>query len=231
MARRAVFIYEANDRIKKSAAQYSPGQNSFLSEVHNQAEMKKTTKESVKGLIACGKAAKECGIRIMGSISYPFISPWDGIIPIDTVKFIISSYRNAGVTEVSLSDTSGSGNPSIVYDRILELQKAFPDMSWMVHFHNTRGLGLANVLAAMQAGVTRIDSSFAGTGGCPYIKGAKGNIATEDLLFMLEGMGIETGVDFKKAIEIGKYVKALVKNIPTDSYQLDLAEAGEMLIL
>ena len=92
-------------------------------------------------------------------------------------------------------------------------------MDWMLHMHNTRGMGLANVVAAMEAGIDKIDTSLAGLGGCPYIKGATGNISTEDVLFMLDSMGIETGMDFEKIMEAGEKIIKLVNGIGTDSYQ------------
>src|SRR5450756_1226182 len=197
------------------------------SEAHNRAEMAKSTTESVEGLKECGRVARDNGVRIMGSISLPFISQWEGLIPLDTIKSIVNAFLDAGATEISLSDTSGLGNPALVYQRIMDLREAFPQVSWMIHFHNTRGVGLANVVAALQAGVARIDSSFAGTGGCPYIKGATGNISSEDLLFMLHGMGIETGIDFEKAMAIGQYVEKLVNGYAVDSYQLRLRKIEE----
>ena len=92
-------------------------------------------------------------------------------------------------------------------------------MDWMLHMHNTRGMGLANVVAAMEAGIDKIDTSLAGLGGCPYIKGATGNISTEDVLFMLDSMGIETGMNFEKIMEAGEKIIKLVNGVGTDSYQ------------
>jgi hydroxymethylglutaryl-CoA lyase len=122
-----------------------------------------------------------------------------------------------GIDEISLSDAAGLGDPKLIYSRFRELKKLFPDVSWTLHMHNTYGMGLAGIDAALRAGVTKFDSSLAGLGGCPYIDGATGNVATEDLVFMLESMGIETGVNFDLIVEAGKEAKRLVDGRGCDS--------------
>ena len=110
------------------------------------------------------------------------------------------------------------GDPNLIYDRIMALTEIFPDVSWMLHMHNTYGMGLAGVDAAFRAGIRKFDSSLAGLGGCPYIKGATGNVATEDLLYMFHSMGVETGIDLDKMIIAGQFVSSLVDGKGTDSY-------------
>lgn len=154
-----------------------------------------------------------------GSISLPFASQWEGVIPYEQIKEIVKAFIDAGATQISLSDSAGLGDPQLVYERTMALRDDFPEMDWMLHMHNTRGMGLANVVAAMEAGIDKIDTSLAGLGGCPYIKGATGNISTEDVLFMLDSMGIETGMDFEKIMEAGEKIIRLTKGVGTDSYQ------------
>jgi hydroxymethylglutaryl-CoA lyase len=111
---------------------------------------------------------------------------------------------------VSLGDTIGVANPRQVYDSCARLLDRFPDVTWTLHLHNTRDMALANVVAAMQAGVTRFDGAVGGLGGCPYAPGATGNVATEDLVNMLVEMGVETGVDLDALIAVAKVVQSLV---------------------
>jgi hydroxymethylglutaryl-CoA lyase len=186
---------------------------------HNKAGAGCSPLEAMKTFAESGRVARDNHMGFAGSISLPFASQWEGVIPFDFIKEIVKVFQDAGATQVSLSDSAGLGTPKMVYERTMALRDAFPDMEWMLHMHNTRGMGLANVVAAMEAGITRIDTSLAGLGGCPYIKGATGNISTEDVLFMLDSMGIETGMDFEKIMDAGAKIVKLVKGEGIDSYQ------------
>lgn len=175
---------------------------------------------ALKGFEEMKLVADREGIAMAGSISLPFRSPFPGedLIPMKTMIKIIQSFCDIGIWEISLSDAAGLGDAKLIYSRITKLRELFPDVSWMLHMHNTYGLGLAGVVAAMEAEVVKFDSSLSGLGGCPYIPGATGNVATEDLLFMLNLMGIETGIDLDKMVEAGKFVSRLVDGKGTDSY-------------
>lgn len=186
---------------------------------HNKAGAGRSPLESMKTFAESGQIARDNNMGFAGSISLPFASQWEGVIPYESIKEIVKAFADAGATQVSLSDSAGLGTPKMVYERTMALRNDFPEMDWMLHMHNTRGMGLANVVAAMEAGIDKIDTSLAGLGGCPYIKGATGNISTEDVLFMLDSMGIETGMDFEKIMEAGEKIIKLVKGIGTDSYQ------------
>ena len=140
--------------------------NVSASRAHNLANLNRTPEESVAGFKAAVDAAKDAGIAISGSISMPFGSPWEKEIPLSDVKSITQAYIDTGITEISLSDTAGVAYPSQVYNYCVEMAKEFPQVTWWMHFHNTRGLAIANIVAAMEAGFTRFDSSFAGAGGC-----------------------------------------------------------------
>jgi hydroxymethylglutaryl-CoA lyase len=192
--------------------------NVSASQEHHKAGTGSSPKEAMARFAECAKIANANGMELCGSISLPFISPFEGVIPMDTLKGIIHSFIDIGITEISLSDAAGLGNPKMIYQRSMEVRKIFPQVSWMLHMHNTQGMGLAGVTAAMCAGIAKLDSSLAGLGGCPYIEGATGNVATEDLVSMLNGMGIETGIDLKKLIIAGQFVEKLVDGKGTDSY-------------
>ena len=193
--------------------------NVSASNAHNQAGAGRSPLESMRTFAESGKIAEKNGMGFAGSISLPFASQWEGVIPYEQIKEIVKAFIDAGATQISLSDSAGLGDPQLVYERTMALRDDFPEMDWMLHMHNTRGMGLANVVAAMEAGIDKIDTSLAGLGGCPYIKGATGNISTEDVLFMLDSMGIETGMDFEKIMEAGEKIIRLTKGVGTDSYQ------------
>lgn len=193
--------------------------NVSASNAHNQAGAGRSPLESMRTFAESGKIAEENGMGFAGSISLPFASQWEGVIPYEQIREIVKAFIDAGATQISLSDSAGLGDPKLVYERTMALREDFPGMDWMLHMHNTRGMGLANVVAAMEAGIDKIDTSLAGLGGCPYIKGATGNISTEDVLFMLDSMGIETGMDFEKIMAAGEKIIRLTKGIGTDSYQ------------
>ena len=196
---------------------------------HNLANLNRTPAESVAGFAACVEKAKEYGIGISGSISMAFGSPWDREIPVQDVKDIVEAYLNVGVTELSLSDASGMAYPTQVFDLGTEMKKCYPQVSWWMHFHNTRGLGIANILAAMEAGFDQFDASFAGVGGCPFVPGAAGNVTTEDVLHMCDEMGVETGIDLDKAMAISRCVVEILGH-STDSYLLRAGKAKDLIL-
>jgi len=196
---------------------------------HNLANLNKTPKESMAGFKACAEAARKSGVNISGSISMPFGSPWEYKIPVDDVRAIVDSYLDADIKELSLSDASGMAVPNQVYDLCTSMQKYYPEVRWILHFHNTRGMGIANIFAGMQAGIDCFDSSFGGIGGCPFVPGAAGNVASEDLLHMCEEMGIETGIDLDMVIDIAKTVRVLVgHDLP--SFVLKAGKNSDLLL-
>jgi isopropylmalate/homocitrate/citramalate synthase len=139
--------------------------------------------------------ARREGLRVRGYVSTGFGCPYEGAVPPERVLEVAVRLVDAGCDEVSIGDTIGVAVPTQVADVVGRLARAIPVDRLAVHLHDTRGTALANVLAALQEGVGIVDSSAGGLGGCPYAPGASGNLATEDLLYMLHGMGIETGVD------------------------------------
>lgn len=193
--------------------------NVSASRQHNLKNLNMTPEESVAGFQSCVDATTQNGVAISGSISMPFASPWEGRIPLEDVDAIVRAYLDVGITEISLSDTSGMAVPKQVYEMCDHVRSAYPQVSWWLHFHNTRGLAMANIVAAMEAGMTQFDSSFAGLGGCPFVPDAAGNISTEDVLHMCDESGVATGVDLVKLMALSRKIQGLLGH-GADSYVL-----------
>lgn len=202
--------------------------NVSASRQHNLKNLNMTPEESVAGFASCVDAAVKNGIAISGSISMPFASPWEGRITEEDVDAIIEAYLKVGITEISLSDTSGMAVPNQVYNLCCHIKEKYPQATWWLHFHNTRGLAMANIMAAMEAGMDRFDSSFGGLGGCPFVPGAAGNISTEDVLHLCEESGIDTGIDITKVIELSRKLKELL-NHDMDSYILRAGRSCDLI--
>jgi hydroxymethylglutaryl-CoA lyase len=186
------------------------------SETHNQKNVKMSISDSLKGFRNIAGKAITHGIRMRGYIVTAFGCPYQGRIPQEKVEFIVEEYKKLGVHEIALGDTTGMANPVQVVRMVSRVSPRLGKTSFALHFHDTRGAGLANVLAALQEGVTVFDGSIGGLGGCPYAPGASGNVATEDLVNMLQEMGIETGVDLPKLIDCAKYAREIVqKDLPS----------------
>jgi hydroxymethylglutaryl-CoA lyase len=170
--------------------------NVFLSasESHNRANVNRSIEESLAGLEVVLPRAREVGLRCEGVISVAFGCPYEGHVPPERVFAIAQRLVAAGAQEIGFGDTTGMANPAQVR-AFFEQARAELDVELTAHFHNTRGQGLANVLAALEAGIDSFESSFGELGGCPVPAGATGNIATEDLVSMLHEMGIATGID------------------------------------
>jgi len=194
---------------------------------HNLSNFNCTPKETVAGFKECKELADTNGIEVSAAIATSFGCPFEGKIPIEQVDSVVTSFLELGISEMSLSDTTGVAHPSQVYDYCSHFGKKYPNVAWNLHFHNTRGMALANVLAGMQAGVIRFDSAFAGLGGCPFAPGASGNVASEDLLHMLCEMGIETGIDLDKAIQTGKFVQSILGH--ADSTVLKAGKTSDLI--
>jgi len=171
--------------------------NGFLSasETHNQKNVGRSVSESLAGLRTTFTHAMAEGLRCEGVISTSFGCPYEGHVPVSRVLDVAAALADAGAVEVGFGDTTGMANPVQVRSFFAAAFERLPGVELTAHFHNTRGQGLANVLAALEAGVESFESSFGELGGCPVPAGATGNIATEDLVSMLHEMGISTGVD------------------------------------
>jgi hydroxymethylglutaryl-CoA lyase len=186
--------------------------NGFLSasETHNQRNVGRSVAESLSGLRRTFARALDEGLRCEGVISTSFGCPYEGHVPVDRVLDIASALADAGAAEVGFGDTTGMANPLQVRRFFEVARDRLPGVELTAHFHNTRGQGLANVLAALEAGVESFESSFGELGGCPVPAGATGNIATEDLVSMLHEMGISTDVDLGGLIEASRAVQRVL---------------------
>ena len=203
--------------------------NVSASRQHNLKNLNMTPEESVAGFADRVRAAGESGIAISGSISMPFASPWEGRIPVSDVEVIVEAYLKVGITEISLSDASGMAAPAQVFGLCSHVREKYPQVTWWLHFHNTRGLAMANIMAAMEAGMTRFDSSFGGLGGCPFVPGAAGNISTEDVLNFCEESGIATGIDLEQVMELSRSLRRLLGH-DLDSYVLRAGRARDLIL-
>jgi hydroxymethylglutaryl-CoA lyase len=177
--------------------------NVFLSasETHNRKNVNRSIEESLAGLERVLGRARDEGLRCEGVISVAFGCPYEGHVPPERVFAIASRLRDAGAAEIGFGDTTGMANPVQVREYFPEARAALgEEVELTAHFHNTRGQGLANVYAALEAGVDSFESSFGELGGCPVPRGATGNVATEDVVSMLHEMGIETGIDLPALI-------------------------------
>ncbi len=180
------------------------------SESHNKNNVNMSVAESLSVFREAARIALDNGMRVTGSIATAFGCPFEGWVLPQKVEEIAQEYLTMGVREVSLADTTGMAAPSQVIDMVSRLRGRFKDVEFRLHFHNTRGAGMANVLAALFEGITIFDGSIGGLGGCPYAPGATGNIPTEDMVHMLESMGIDTGIDLSKLIDGAKMVQELL---------------------
>jgi hydroxymethylglutaryl-CoA lyase len=186
--------------------------NCFLSasETHNRKNVNRSIEESLSGLEQVLRRAREAGLRCEGVISVSFGCPYEGHVAPERVFEIARRLVAAGAHEIGFGDTTGMANPRQVREFFAAAFEALPGVELTAHFHNTRGQGLANVLAALEAGVESFESSFGELGGCPVPAGATGNIATEDLVSMLHEMGVETGVSLEALLEAARSAQRIL---------------------
>src|SRR4051794_39687223 len=176
--------------------------NLFLSasETHNRRNVNRSVEESLRGIERVVARARDAGLRCEGVISTSFGCPYEGHVPLERVFAIAERLAGVGCEEVAFGDTTGMANPMQVREFFESAFDRLDGIELTAHFHNTRGQGLANVLAALDVGVRSFESSFGELGGCPVPRGATGNIATEDLVSMLHEMGVETGISLEKLV-------------------------------
>jgi hydroxymethylglutaryl-CoA lyase len=187
--------------------------NVFMSasETHNRMNVNRSIAESLAGLEAVLGRAREAGLRCEAVLSTSFGCPYEGEVPPERVLELAARLRDAGAQEIGFGDTTGMANPRQVRRFFAAARESLGEgVELTAHFHNTRGQGLANVLAALEAGVESFESSFGELGGCPVPAGATGNIATEDLVSMLHEMGISTGIDLPALLACARRVQELL---------------------
>lgn len=180
------------------------------SESHNQKNVNRSVEESLKGFEEVARIAEDAKIPVHGAIATSFGCPFEGDVPVENVVKVAKFYQDVGFHGLSFGDTTGMATPLLVRERVQAVRDAAPKLDMILHFHNTRGIGLANVMAGLDEGVDKYESSFAGIGGCPFAPKATGNICTEDLVYLLHEMGLETGVDLRKLMGIACDVEEVV---------------------
>jgi len=176
------------------------------SETFSQKNINCTIDESLGRFEPVMAAARDANIRVRGYVSCVVGCPYEGDVPPDKVRHVAAQLMQMGCYEVSLGDTTGVGTPADIQRVIDACSAEIPIEQLAVHLHDTYGQALANIYAALEMGISVVDSAIAGLGGCPYAKGASGNVATEDLVYMLNGLGIEHGVDLEELLEAGSYI-------------------------
>lgn len=181
-----------------------------ISESHNMKNVRRTVKESIAEINDISRLMQQEGKKVTVSLSTTFGCPFEGITPIENLIEVIGSLKSNSISSFALSDTTGMANPKQVFEYTTQLRSSFPNQEFTLHLHNTRGMGLANLIAGYQAGITKFDASTGGIGGCPFAPGATGNVCTEDVVHMFEQMGIETGIDLNQLINISKGLESLL---------------------
>lgn len=174
------------------------------SEAHNKANVNRTVDESLVNLRELVIAHPELSVRV--DVATAFGCPYSGITPPENVLRILKEAEELEITEITLCDTIGIANPAQTADLIELVKEKFPKMNITLHLHNTRGMALANMTAAVERGITRFETSIGGLGGCPFAPGSEGNAATEDAVYMFEQMGIRTGIDLDKLVDVVGYI-------------------------
>jgi hydroxymethylglutaryl-CoA lyase len=193
------------------------------SEAFSQKNINCSIAESLKRFEPVAKEALNQGLLLRGSISCSLGCPYEGLISPQTVQQVAQSFLDMGCHEIDIADTIGVGTPNQVKSLYEFLGKSIPLNKLSGHFHDTYGQSLANIYAALEVGIRIFHSSVAGLGGCPYAKGATGNVATEDVLYMLAGLGIETGIDFEKVVDCGQFISQAI-------HRKNLSKAGSAII-
>ncbi|MEB0006251.1 hydroxymethylglutaryl-CoA lyase [Pseudomonas sp. MH9.2] len=180
------------------------------SQTHNLANMRMRCEQSLTAFADVVALARGTSLGLNASIATAFGCPFEGVTSEDRVMQIVDAYLELGMQGITLADTTGMANPRQVYRLVQRVLTQVPASMLTLHFHNTRGLGLSNVLAAYEAGARRFDASLGGLGGCPFAPGASGNICTEDLVNLCEEMGIHTGTDLPHLLEMSRRLPALL---------------------
>jgi hydroxymethylglutaryl-CoA lyase len=190
------------------------------SETHNKKNVNKTIAATLEAFGEVVPPALERGMRVRAYVSTVYGCPYEGAVNPDKALELCRALRAMGCYQISLGDTIGVANPRQVRDVLSRVLADTPIEAVAVHFHDTRGTALANILVAVEMGITTVDAALGGLGGCPYAPGASGNVATEDVIYMLEEMGVKTGVDLEKLIDCSRLASTLVGHeMPSKYYR------------
>ena len=190
------------------------------SETHNKKNINKTIAQTLTAFRETVPPALAAGVRVRAYVSTVFGCPYEGAVDPARALELARALRDLGCYQISLGDTIGVANPRQVRDVLSRVLAEIPKPEVAVHFHDTRGTALANILVAVEMGITTVDAALGGLGGCPYAPGASGNVATEDVVYMLEGMGVRTGVDLDRLVDCARLASTLVGHeVPSKYYR------------
>jgi hydroxymethylglutaryl-CoA lyase len=191
------------------------------SESHCQRNVQMTINQAILQTRQVASQALQAGITVRSAVAMAFGCPFDGAVSLQAVERICQSMVDCGIVQITLADTAGLAHPGQVKSLVEQLKSRLPGVSWGLHFHDTRGLALANIYAALESGVDLFESSIGGLGGCPFVPGATGNVATEDLVNMLEMMGVETGISLEGLLTASSEVQHLLgRDLPARIFAL-----------
>jgi hydroxymethylglutaryl-CoA lyase len=193
------------------------------SEAFSQRNINCSIEESIERFRPVAAAAHEAGVKVRGAVSCALGCPYQGEVSPDEVERVVMLMKAIGVDHCGIADTIGVGTPTHVQTVMARALKHYPLVEVSGHFHDTYGQALANIYACLELGIHTFDTSIAGLGGCPYAKGATGNVATEDVVFMLRGMGIETGIDLDALVDAGAFISGVLGRAP-------VSRAGKALL-
>jgi hydroxymethylglutaryl-CoA lyase len=180
------------------------------SESHNEKNLNASIAQSLANVAEIAGIAQGEPVALRGAVACAFGCPFEGEVPVDAVLRVVDAYARLDVKLISLGDTTGMATPPTVTRAVAAIRDRFPALQIALHFHNTRGIGLANVMVGLDLGIRQYESSIAGLGGCPFAPGATGNICTEDLVYLLEESGFDTGIDLDALIGVAKRVEAVI---------------------
>lgn len=175
-----------------------------VTDAHSRSNANRNTEDALDAMAPVVELGQQHGVRVSGGMATSLGCPFEGKVPYERVQHVVARYHEMGIRHVTVADTVGVADPGLVHDVMARLGTDFPDVEFCLHLHNTRGMALANVLAGMQAGVAVFDSAVGGLGGCPYAPGATGNLATDDLVHMLELMNVEHGIDLDAVLALAR---------------------------
>ena len=178
------------------------------SETHNFQNVNRTIAASLTGIAEMHSIGRSAGVPLCGAVATAFGCPFEGDVSVEAPLKIIRRYVELGILDISLGDTTGMATPPLIERLCRAIQRELPEVRLALHFHNTRGIGLVNVLTGLNLGVARFESSIAGLGGCPFAPGATGNVCSEDLVYLLQELDIATGIDLESLIAIARRVEA-----------------------
>jgi hydroxymethylglutaryl-CoA lyase len=190
------------------------------SETHNKKNVNKTIAQTLAAFRETVPPALAAGLRVRAYVSTVYGCPYEGAVDPGKAVELARALRELGCYQISLGDTIGVANPRQVRDVLSRVLAEIPKPEVAVHFHDTRGTALANILVSVEMGITTVDAALGGLGGCPYAPGASGNVATEDVVYMLEGMGVRTGIDLDRLVDAARLASTLVGHeVPSKYYR------------